>query len=90
MSFGSVAAGYGIFTDQIGWAYVCIALAAVTAWAVQRRVPGAPEYGLTVVWALVGIVVTNQLDQAGISAVAAIGIAVIGTLALTGRSRAAT
>lgn len=63
VSLGTVLAGYGIGAaagmDQVTWAYSGIALALVIALTVQSRVPTTPDYGLTVVWALVGIVVAN-------------------------------
>ena len=89
VSVGSTAAGYGLVWGQIGWAYAAIAGAFVVAYGVQRRVPGAPEYGLTVIWALVGIVVANGMDEVRISALALAGIVILALVAATGAARAA-
>lgn len=59
VSLGSTAAGYGMLTDQMGWAYIGIIGALLVAGTVQR-ISGAPSYGLTVIWALVGIIVANS------------------------------
>ena len=72
VSLGSTAAGYGVLTDAQGWAYLGIGLALVTALAVQWRLGRAPLYGLTVVWALVGIVVANGVS--GVAGAAGVGI----------------
>lgn len=72
VSLGATAAGYGLLFDANGWAYAGIALAALVALAVQARVPAAPEYGLTVIWALVGVSVKNGADPVTFAAVTAI------------------
>ncbi len=89
VSIGSTAAGYGLIWDQTGWAYAGITGAFLVAFAIQRRMPGAPEYGLTVIWALVGIVVANGLDQVWISGTAVAGIAILALVAGGGAARAA-
>jgi hypothetical protein len=76
VSLGSTAAGYGILTDQVGWAYLGIIGALALASVVMLRT-AAPSYGLTVVWALVAIIVANQLENGAVSALAAAGIAII-------------
>ncbi|SFS07345.1 hypothetical protein [Yoonia litorea] len=76
VSLGSTAAGYGLITDQTGWAYLGIAGALLVAAPVQWF-SKAPSYGLTVVWALVAIIVANQLDLWTVSAMAAVGIAIM-------------
>ncbi len=83
VSLGTTAAGYGVLTDALGWAYIGIVLALIVALLVQRAIPRAPEYGLTVIWALVAIVVSNRADPLGVSIAAAIGILVIGALIAT-------
>ena len=81
VSLGSTMAGYGIIFGGLGWAYVGIigALAvSVTIYAKRR----APEYLLTIIWALIGITVANQdqeqtvvwLAQGGIAALVIIMI----------------
>ncbi|WP_333714921.1 hypothetical protein [Yoonia sp.] len=87
VALGSTAAGYGVLTDATGWAYIGITGALVVATPVILRT-AAPSYALTVIWALVGIIVANQLDLWGVSALAALGI--VALLGLTLRARAAT
>lgn len=88
VSLGTTLAGYGIGLDATGWAYVCVALAFVTAWAVQRRAPLVPAYGLAVVWALAGVVAQNMEDPLGVSILAGAG-AVLLALLLIGQMRRA-
>ena len=76
VSLGSTAAGYGILTGQMGWAYLGILGALAVATPVLLR-SAAPSYGLTIVWALVGIIVANQADIWTVSALAAAGIVVV-------------
>ena len=73
VSLGSTMAGYGIAFGSLGWAYAGISGALIVAACVfwQRK---APEYLLTVVWALVGIIIANQGSQQGIVIFAAGGI----------------
>lgn len=88
VSLASTSAGYGIAFESLGWAYLAITLAlAVTVTVLSRR-PSAPEYGLTVIWALVGIIVANSGSQIGIVALAALGIAVVAGAAWKFRSPA--
>ncbi len=85
VSLGSTAAGYGILMGAMGWAYLGITLALVTTLAVLARRPTAPEYGFTVVWALVGIIVANTTAILGVSIIAAIGIVIVTGAALKWR-----
>lgn len=60
VSIGLIGAGYGLLPlGQIGWALVAIAVALILSGAVLRRLDRAPEYGLTVIWALVAVTVAN-------------------------------
>ena len=77
VSLGSTAAGYGILTDQVGWAYLGIIGAGIVALSVQAGRPDAPEYGLTVVWALVGIVVANGVTTLSVTLAAIVALALI-------------
>lgn len=88
VSIGSTAAGYGILLDSYGWAFAGITIALIVALVVMARRPSAPEYGLTVVWALVGIVVANTTANIWVSAIAVVGILIL--LAAAGRNLAAT
>lgn len=88
VSLGSTAAGYGVALESLGWAYLAITLALAVTLTVQLRKPSAPEYGLTVIWALVGIIVANSGSQTGIVALAAVGIIVVAGTAWKIRSPA--
>ncbi len=76
VSLGSTAAGYGLLTEALGWAYIgiiaALCVAAIVLW--QRR---APSYGLTIIWALVGIIIANGTAEWTVTALAAFGILVI-------------
>jgi hypothetical protein len=89
VSLGSTAAGFGLVTDAMGWAYLGIGLALITALVVQLRAPRAPEYGLTVIWALVGIVVANGYNLPGVSMTAIVGIVALAAAIMFGQRRAA-
>ncbi len=86
VSIATTAAGYGIGMGSFGWAFVGIGCTLVTALAVFRS-RAAPEYLLTVIWALVGIVVANGKDILPVSLFAALGIAVL-ALTIIRRQRA--
>ncbi len=89
VSLGSTAAGYGIATGALGWAYIGIIGALIVAGAVLMRT-AAPSYGFTVIWALAGIIAANGLATWTVSALAGLGIlillVVIATTRPTGRS----
>lgn len=78
VSLGSVAAGYGLLFDQDVWVFVCIALALCVTLATQWTSPAAPAYGITVIWALQGIVVAN--GESYVSTAAIVGGALIAAL----------
>ena len=80
VSLGSTAAGYGILTDSIGWAWIGISGALVTGLAVLLMKPQAPEYASTLVWALVGIIVVNGLTLNSVSLLAAAGIIILAAM----------
>lgn len=75
VSLGSTAAGYGVLFDSLGWAFAGITLALLTALAVLSR-KAVIAYSFTVIWALVGIIVTNGMNS--VSALAIVGILVVG------------
>ena len=77
VSLGSTAAGYGVLFDANGWAFAGILLALLVASSVQTMAPKAFGYGLTVIWALVGIIVANGVSG-GIGWLAMIGIGAMG------------
>lgn len=77
VSLGSTMAGYGIVLGSVGWAYAGIIIALIVCLTVLSRRPQAPEYGLTVVWALVGIIVANFGSMNSVAALAAVGVLVV-------------
>lgn len=80
VSLGSTAAGYGLLTNSLGWAFIGVTLALIVTVLVQRAVSREPLYGLTVIWALVAIVVANGTRTLGVSLLAGLGILVVGSL----------
>lgn len=87
VSLGSTAAGHGILTGAMGWAYIGILGAAAVAVAVLRVRP-ALAYAAAVLWALAGIIAANGTATPGVSALAAAAFAAL--LALTILSRRST
>ncbi|MBI1416634.1 MAG: hypothetical protein GC146_05355 [Limimaricola sp.] len=81
VALGATAAGYGIMTGPVGWAVVGIAGALCVAVAVLRRLPAA-GYGGALVWALIGIVVANGMDNLAITTLALAGAAVVAVFTL--------
>lgn len=85
VSTGVLIAGYGMLSNSAS-ALAMLALVLVIALVVQRRKPRMPVYGLTVVWALAGVIVANRADNALVAGAAALGAAVmLGALVLTWR-----
>lgn len=84
VSLGSTAAGYGVLFGQTGWAFAGITLALIVAIATQIA-SRTPAYGLTVIWALVGIIVANGFTFVGIYAAAGI-VAIAALLAVQNRT----
>lgn len=74
VSTGVVASGYGLLTDTAA-ALVMIVATLMLAITIQRRRPAMPVYGLTVIWALVGIVVANAGLNPVVAIAAGLGIA---------------
>lgn len=84
-----VLAGHGIMGAQAA-AIAMIVLALVIGAAVLAARPNTPEYALTLIWALVGIIVSNlEPRNIAVLALCAAGIAVLGTLVLRQRRRGA-
>lgn len=82
VSTGVVIAGYGLLSDTAA-ALVMVAATLALSIAIQRRKVRMPVYGLTVIWALAGIVVAN----AGLNPAAAIAAGLgIAAMALTLRA----
>jgi hypothetical protein len=77
VSLGSTAAGYGLIADSTGWAWIAIICALAVGVLVQVNTPAAPEYGITIIWALSGIIAANLPDQPYVAALAGAGIAIM-------------
>ena len=81
-------AGYDIGLGMTGWGWIGLALATGLAVTVQRLSPHAPEYGLTVIWALTGIIAANWGDWLFVLG-AALGLGIVGwTIIATRQERA--
>ncbi|MGY6634150.1 MAG: hypothetical protein ACXIU8_10455 [Alkalilacustris sp.] len=76
VAVGFMLGGYGVMSEA--WsAAVALSLAAAMAVAVQRRLPRAPEYGWTVIWALVAVAIANTTTAWQIAGLAIVAIAVM-------------
>jgi hypothetical protein len=76
VSTGVLVAGYGWLGDT-ATAVAMLALVLVVAVTVQMRRPQMPVYGLTVIWALVGVIVANTSANMTVAALAGAGIAIM-------------
>jgi hypothetical protein len=86
VSTGVLIAGYGLLSDTVA-AGAMLALVLLIAVTVQTRRPQMPVYGLTVVWALIGVIVANWAANSSVAAMAGGGIAImLATLLATRRS----
>lgn len=73
VSLGLMLAGYGVTSEDTA-ALIALALAIIFAFVIQDQTHRAPEYGATVVWALVAIMVANWGGNAAILGAAGVGI----------------
>ncbi len=73
VAIGLMLAGYGVVSEDTA-ALIALALAVVFAFVIQGRTHRAPEYGATVVWALVAIMIANWGGNAAILGLAGTGI----------------
>lgn len=86
VSTGVLIAGYGWLPDSVS-AAAMLALVLVIAVSIQFNRPKMPVYGLTVIWALIGVAVTNGTANLIVTVLAASGIAVM-ALTLVANRRA--
>lgn len=85
VSLGVVLAGYGWLSDTES-AALMLAAALTTAVTTQLRQPKMPVYGLTVIWALAGIIVANKSDNLTVAILAASGIIIMALTLVRARS----
>jgi hypothetical protein len=76
VSTGVLIAGHGVLSNT-GSALAMLAVVLVIALVVQGRKPRMPVYGLTVVWALVGVIVANWGDLQTVAWAAVAGVVVM-------------
>jgi hypothetical protein len=84
VSTGVLIAGYGWLTDTQSAAGM-LALVLVIAVTVQMRRPQMPVYGLTVIWALIGVVVANWTPNLTVAILAGSGIVVMALTLMVSR-----
>lgn len=84
VSTGVVISGYGILPDTASAAAMIAATLALATW-VQRQKPRMPVYGLTVIWALIGITAKNAGVNPTVAILAGIGIALMALTLITNR-----
>lgn len=82
VSTGVILAGYGVLSDT-GAALAMLVVVILLAAVMQYRQPRLPEYGLTVIWALLGVIAANwgQNVTVFLAAIVALGL-VAGVLVL--------
>jgi hypothetical protein len=76
VSTGVLVAGYGVLSN-VGSALAMLAVVLVIALVVQARKARMPVYGLTVVWALVGVIVVNWGELPLVAWAAVAGVVVM-------------
>lgn len=86
VSTGVVIAGYGILGDTSS-ALAMLGLILAIALSVQLRKPAMPVYGVTVIWALFGIVAANWAPNPTVSFAALTGIAIMAATVAVTRSQ---
>lgn len=77
VSIGLLLAGYGVMPQTLA-AIVALVIGLAIALIAQYRLHRAPEYGITVIWALVGVIVANT----GPLNIAVVGLCVLGVFAI--------
>jgi hypothetical protein len=87
VALGVILARDGILSDTVS-AVVMLALVLAIAVTVQMRKPAMPVYGLTVIWALGGVIWANRSDNLTIAVIAASGIAIMAITLMAMRRRA--
>jgi hypothetical protein len=89
VSLGVVVAGYGLLTDT-GSAAMMLAIALAIGVSVQLKRSADFAYGLTVIWALIGVIVVNWQPNFTVAVLAAGGIVIMAITILGARKRVKT
>ena len=76
VSTGVLIAGFGWLSDTAA-AAAMLAVVLAIAVTVQMRRPAMPVYGVTVIWALAGVIVANASANLTVAILAASGIGVM-------------
>jgi hypothetical protein len=76
VSVGVIMAGYGVLSNT-GAALLMLAVVIAVALFVQARRPAMPVYGVTVVWAAIGVIVANWADTQIVALTAAAGAIIV-------------
>jgi hypothetical protein len=76
VSVGVIMAGYGVLSNT-GAALLMLAVVIAVALFVQARRPAMPVYGVTVVWAAIGVIVANWTDTQIVALTAAGGATIV-------------
>ncbi|MES2845311.1 MAG: hypothetical protein V4804_07340 [Pseudomonadota bacterium] len=84
VSLGVLLAGYGWLSNTAS-AAAMLALVLVIAVTVQLRRPTMPVYGLTVIWALIGVVVVNAGDNITVALIAGSGVVIMALTLIAAR-----
>lgn len=84
VSTGVVVSGYGLLPDTASAAVMLAVTLALALWT-QRQKPRMPVYGLTVIWALIGITVKNAGINPTVAILAGLGIALVAFALRPGR-----
>lgn len=87
VSLGVILAGYGYLSDTNA-AVAMLALVLAIAVSVQMARPAMPVYGLTVIWALGGVVAVNWGVNTTVAAIAASGIVIMALTLIAALRRA--
>ncbi|MEM1064049.1 MAG: hypothetical protein AAGJ74_00985 [Pseudomonadota bacterium] len=84
---GLLGAGYGVIAGSLGWAWAMLLAALAVGIAIQRNLPAQPFYGAAIVWALVAVAVRNLDGAIAVAALALVGAAAVGWVALMAMRR---
>jgi hypothetical protein len=87
VSVGVIMAGYGVLSNT-GAALLMLAVVIAVALFVQTRRPAMPVYGVTVVWAAIGVIVANWADTQIVALTAAAGAIIVALWTLITMRRA--